>query len=321
MTEPLFTHIRTAAAEVARRARFVHLDEERIASYAASLAQRELPDPTYDIEHHFRGDPEATVAFLLTLDSINFGSGWFPHLRKRPGMSGYFTIATSLTDRFRSHGPWTATELTELTPGDLAALFGQTPGEEPIATLMAAFARALNDLGRFLLAGWDGCFTGPVADAGGSAERLAEIVSAMPLFRDVAVYDDFTVPLMKRAQLLAADLALAFAGEGYGAFHDRDRLTIFADNLAPHVLRLDEVLRFEPDLLARIEREELIPAGSPEEIEIRSVAVHAAERIVAELRRCGEATVPADLDYLLWNRGQSPAYKAHPRHRTRSVFY
>jgi transposase len=27
------------------------------------------------------------------------------------------------------------------------------------------------------------------------------------------------------------------------------------------------------------------------------------------------------LDYLLWNRGQQPYYKARPRHRTRTVFY
>jgi hypothetical protein len=27
------------------------------------------------------------------------------------------------------------------------------------------------------------------------------------------------------------------------------------------------------------------------------------------------------LDYLLWNRGQQPEYKARPRHRTRTVFY
>jgi len=38
------------------------------------------------------------VAFFLTLDAINFGSGYFPHLGKRPGMSGYFTAAASLTD-------------------------------------------------------------------------------------------------------------------------------------------------------------------------------------------------------------------------------
>jgi hypothetical protein len=30
---------------------------------------------------------------------------------------------------------------------------------------------------------------------------------------------------------------------------------------------------------------------------------------------------PAQLDYVLWNRGQAAQYKARPRHRTRTVFY
>ncbi len=42
--------------------------------------------------------------YMLTLDAINFGSGWFPTLRKRPGCSGYFTVAWALADRFRARG-------------------------------------------------------------------------------------------------------------------------------------------------------------------------------------------------------------------------
>ncbi len=53
---------------------------------------------------------------------------------------------------------------------------------------------------------------------------------------------------------------------------------MFADNLVPHVLRLDGVLWFDPELVARIEHEELIEHGSPEEVEIRACAVHAVER-------------------------------------------
>ena len=56
---------------------------------------------------------------------------------------------------------------------------------------------------------------------------------------------------------------------------------MFADNLVPHVLRLDGVLWFDPELVARIERGELIEHGSPEEVEIRACAVHAVELIVA----------------------------------------
>jgi hypothetical protein len=54
--------------------------------------------PVLDPEHHYFGAADDTVAFLLTLDAINFGSGYFPLFRKRPGMSGYFTVAASLAE-------------------------------------------------------------------------------------------------------------------------------------------------------------------------------------------------------------------------------
>jgi hypothetical protein len=100
-------------------------------------------------------------------------------------------------------------------------------------------------------------------------------------------------------------------------FDDLDRLTIFADNLVPHVLRVDGLLEYDPDLLARINREELIAAGSQEEQEIRACAVHAVELLREQL----DGVTSMQLDYVLWNRGQEPDYKAQPRHRTRTVFY
>ena len=127
----------------------------------------------------------------------------------------------------------------------------------------------------------------------------------MPFYRDVGFY--------KRAQLTPADLSLA----GVARFDDLDQLTIFADNLVPHVLRVDGVLGYAPGLLERINREELIPAGSAEELEIRACALHAVELIKSEL----DGVTAMQLDYVLWNRGQQRDYKAQPRHRTRTVYY
>ena len=93
---------------------------------------------------------------------------------------------------------------------------------------------------------------------------------------------------------------------------------MFADNLVPHVLRLDGVLVFAPGLVERIERGELIEHGSREEVEIRACAVHAVELMVAA--RADGATAAA-LDQLLWHRGQQPSYKARPRHRSRCTAY
>jgi hypothetical protein len=102
-------------------------------------------------------------------------------------------------------------------------------------------------------------------------------------------------------------------------FDDLDELTMFADNLVPHVLRIDGILRFEPELVARIEREELIVHGSPEEVEIRACALHAVELIVASA--ASNDTTAAAVDQFLWERGQEPRYKAVPRHRSRCTAY
>jgi hypothetical protein len=319
--EDVFDRIRSAAAEVARRARFVRLVDAQIAPYAASLAATGLPAPVYDTAHHTRGSVADTVAFLLALDTVNFGSGYFPHLRKRPGMSGYFTVASSLKERWERDGPLSGTALRAMTTADCAVLFGQDGNAGPAHELMELFAQALNDLGGWLGGRYDDDPLGPIAEAAHSAARLVELVAEMPYFRDVSTYRGREVPLYKRAQLLTTDLAIAFDGQGPGSFHDLDRLTIFADNLVPHVLRVDGPLAYDSDLLARIERGELIPARSPQEIEIRAVAVHAVERIAAELRATGIPVTARELDYLLWNRGQGTAYKALPRHRTRTVFY
>ncbi len=313
--------IREGAARVAGRARYVRIEPDALEGLAASLAREKPEAPDYDVRHHHRGSEASTLAFNVTLDSINFGSGWWPLLRKRPGLTGYFTVATSMKEHFDAHGPMSAAELGRLDAAALTALLGQEGTGPEIATLMQHFAAALRDLGAWLERRFGGRFEGPVEEAGGSAERLAELLAEMPLYRDVHRYEDFDVPLYKRAQIVPADLALAFGNRGPGHFRDLDRLTIFSDNLVPHVLRRLGVLVYDPGLAARIEREELLAAGSKEEIEIRAVAVHAVERLVEAVRTRGVATSARELDQILWTRGQSPGMKAHPRHRTRSVYY
>ena len=288
----LCDEVRRHCAEVAASARHVQIDLGALGAIAPG------PPPTLDAERHFLdGTPEEVAMYLITLDSVNFGSGWFPTLRKRPRHSGYFTVAAALADRFRASGPWTPDQLTRLDPEAVALVLDQDPDHE----LMALYAQALNDLGRFL----EGRTALEVVEAaGGSAERLATTLAhAMPFFADTGFW--------KRAQITANDLALA----GVASFNDLDRLTIFADNLVPHVLRTDGVLVYDGALAARIDSEQLLPPGE-EEREIRACAVHACELIARELG------VPArTLDVWLWNRGQEPRYKARPRHRTRSVYY
>jgi len=143
--------------------------------------------------------------------------------------------------------------------------------------------------------------------------NLVRTLAGWDSFADTSTYEGITIPFLKRAQIAAADLDRA----GVASFEDLDRLTIFADNLVPHVLRLDGILSFDSALVKRIDRGELIEHGSPEEVEIRACALHAVELIVAE----HPETCAADVDQLLWLRGQDQRYKRVPRHRSRCTAY
>ena len=282
---------------------------ERIESYAAGLPLDSPPRGPDPRAHLTAGSREDLAAFWLTLNAINFGSGWFPTLAKGDGHSGYSTIASGVRDRFLESGPWSALELVAIEAGEIATALGQHPQHE----LMELFACSLNDLGRRVVDHGAGRFAAVVDAAGGSAVALARRVGSWSCFADLSTYDGLRVPFLKRAQIAAADLARA----GVASFGDLHRLTMFADNLVPHVLRLDDVLRFDPSLVARIERQELIEHGSVEEVEIRACALHAVELIVAA--RPGSCA--AAVDQLLWLRGQQPRYKASPRHRSRCTAY
>jgi Queuosine salvage protein len=330
----LVDEIREGCAWVARRARFVRVVEEAIPAYAAALpAASELPGLDPDV-HVLDGPVDRRAAFFLTLDAINFGSGWFPTLRKRDGRSGYFTIALGLRERFDREGPWSAGELRGIEAREIAATLGQDPEHE----LMELFARSLNDLGAHVEDEYGGRFAGVVeaaqpADAGadvdqkrggnvnreqptpGSAVALVERLATWDCFADTSPYDGRTIPFFKRAQIAAADLHLAKAADFSSDLH---RLTLFADNLVPHVLRLDGILDFDPALTARIEAgEELLVHDSPEEVEMRAGAVHAAELIC---RHRSDLTAQ-QVDQILWTRGGGAAYKGIPRPRVRCTAY
>jgi hypothetical protein len=275
----------------------VRIDNSRVGALAQTIAAAELEEPEHmDLE------------LAVTFNAVNFGSGWHPHLDKEPGTSGSVTMLSRLRRRFDSEGRFAAAELADLTAEDCALLFGQEL-RPPVDELMALFARSLNDLGRFLLDRFEGSFDSLVEAAGGSAARLVGLLVEMPMYRDVASYQGRTVPFLKRAQLTASDI---------GGFDDLDQLTLCADNLIPHVLRLEGVLVFDGAVVAAIERGALLEAGGQAESEMRAAAVHAVELVVGEL---DGAVAPRQVDNLLWHRGQEARFKASPRPRVRTAFY
>lgn len=289
------------------------MDEARIGEYAEVLgvgtgATPSDGDAAMGGSGAAGGDPETAVAFAICMNAINFGSGWWPTIRKRPGHSGYETMAARVSERFAA-GPWSADELAAIDATAVAATLGQDR-DHP---LMDQYAAALRDVGVHLLADHGGRFLAAI-EAVASAPEMAAVLAGWDSFADSSVYGGRSVPFYKRAQLAAADIHRT----GLVALPGLERLTAFADNLVPHVLRIDGVLEIAPDLAEKIEAEDLLVHGSPEEVELRACAVHAVELLVAA---SGNIVAPAEIDSALWNRGKGSRYKAVPRPRSRNTAY
>jgi hypothetical protein len=311
--------LRASAAAVAAQGRWVRCDEARLAAYVEEAMGR-ATQPRFDPTLSHVGDAPTRLAFVLMRDATNFGSGYHPVLRKRPGLSGARTTGLALADHVRRNGAPAPEWLARATARECATIFEQDD-TGPTGELMSLFATAWNQLGNHLIEHYSGRFVGLLENAAGSALRFTHLISQIPFFQDAFFYQGRSLPFLKRAQLAAYDLSLALAGERLCEFDDLDRLTIFADNLVPHVLKMDRVLVFDAGLDARIESGELLASGSDEEIEIRALAVYATERLSVLCRERGDPVIALQLSDWLWHRGQMPLYKQRPRHRCRCVYY
>jgi hypothetical protein len=169
---PLPERVREACAWVAGRARWVQIDANAAVAYAKALppwppeAERVTPSPG-------AAEPEAAAAFAICVNAINFGSGWWPTVRKRPGLSDYATMAAGVSECFAGAGPWTPAELRATEQETIAGVLGQDP-EHP---LMAQFAAALRDVGGHVESDGGGRYLGIVegrvgARPGGGLRRL-----------------------------------------------------------------------------------------------------------------------------------------------------
>lgn len=317
--------VRAAARAVAAEADSVHICREKLAAYAALLLQKDMHPQMTDLDRRTLGagqTAEDRAAYVIALDAINFGSGYFKSAQESGAALEYADLALALRRAFDDGRLDTPAKWAQVTAADCHAVFAIDAGlNADTDALMALYAAHLQEAGNRLLQEFDGQAMALVSAAHKSAVKLAEIVAAWPGFADVADYDGLAVPIYKRAQILAADMHLALGGVGVAAFKDLDQLTIFADNMVPHVLRHDGILTYAPPLAAAIDGGVVLKAGSAFEVELRAVSIHAVESLKEAAHDLGKAVTSLDLDRIIWNRGYEQDYFTKPPHRTMTVWY
>lgn len=265
-----------------------------------------------------------TLNFLFILNALNF-SFWpdrpedrweFEYQKKMH--SGFYALAMALRNSYEHWIPITDFKhWLEMDEGTLAVKFR---GKNEIP-MLAERLQVVRSVAKVMLEKYGGQAKSLVASAKGSGLDLAyKIAEEFESFRDCANYNKGNqVWFLKRAQIFVADVWNCFGGKRSGNFGDIGDLTAFADYRVPQVLEHYGVLEYSPELKKKLRREEFLPSGSKEEVEIRAVMIWAVELLKNELGLNAIQT-----DWLLWNEAQRlkklNAFKL-PHHRTRTVFY
>jgi len=312
-----FAQIRKASRLIAERSPHVGVvtakADELARAFSAPIAPPSSAPPGVRAED--------ALEFLVTRAALRFGSGYEPRLRLPAGGTIGDRVDLALAARFEREGPIPVPAMIQATSADMAELLGTSADEPPQAELLDLQARALRDLGRFLLERFESSCAALVESAQRSAAKLCETLATIPYFHDVQRYSGIDVPFFHRAQMLARDVAADAEGDGLGRFDDADALVLSSDAEPALALRAAGVLVFDDALSGRVDNGELVPAHGEREVEIRAATVHAVERMVATLRASGMRAVATDMD--AWLRVRARAARAAGRmpHRTRTVFY
>ena len=324
----------TTTRAVLEKAQSVRIDQDALRSIASELADLMTHAPDWHDPRHFADGTWRTAGWVFVLDALNF---CFWSESKQPNHrwhvewddrleDGYWALAAALTRAVvEGRSIWEPAWLASITTRDVAHMLRPYMEGALEIPLLPLRTNNLHELGRGLQEHFPDdpqAVATLIESANHSAAELVKtVIRLFPSFNDIATYADQPVYFYKRAQILVADLTGAFFGRGLGHFTDPHILTAFADYKVPQVLRGFGALVYGTELDAAIADRQLIPAGSPWEIEIRSATIWACEWLRQILAEQGKNHLATEIDWLLWFAGQSLPDTMPTYHRTLTVFY
>lgn len=306
---------------VVEQAKFVSIDDAAISTWTENLPGDALRLGVHDLPAMLPGDRGQLANLTLLIDALNFCFWSEDPLRVQWEGRTYRrfdAMFVSILRAAREQPRWFDPHYwIDASPSEIATLFA---GQGKLLMLEER-ERVIRETGRALLDRFDGRFEDAVESVNRKAWPLAVLLMTnFESFRDVARYNDQPVYLMKRAQICALDLSIAWSAHDHGSLDGLDELTAFADYRVPQALRHLGILRLETALAARIDRQELLAAGGPEEVEIRAATIQAVERMKSALSARGREASTWVLDVYLWNLARGDGVTVE-HHRTLTTNY
>jgi hypothetical protein len=285
VNEPAATKVLESAKYIVDNAIDVHLDM-RSTKAAAAMIYDQMQTRSYSTstwsEHglHPKAKDESTVNFIFLMDLLNF-SFWserseedrFSVEYKGRKWTGYWSLVAAIQRALDEGIPITSSDYwqseDELTEEQMAYIF-RSATDEPMPLLKTRL-ELMRAAGKVLYDKYDCSFLTCIQKANHSAAALVNLLAEdFWVFNDTVKFENRNaVRILKRAQILVADIWAAFDGQGYGEFEDIDKITMFADYRIPQVLHTLGCLQYAPVLEHAVRSKQIIESGHTWEVQIR----------------------------------------------------
>ncbi|KAK0614326.1 hypothetical protein B0T14DRAFT_436676 [Immersiella caudata] len=309
------------------------------AAIYSQMQQKECsPAKWSEHELHPKTKDEATIAFIFTMDILNF-SFWseksdaerFAISYRDKRWTGYWSLVAAMQRALEEGIPITDSHFwqdeEECTLDSLKHIFRSCTDEE--MPMLGERLACLREAGTVLYKKYECSPTNLVKAANGSAAALVNLLAKdFPCFRDEHRFEGRRKPIriLKRAQIFVADLWACFGGEGLGDFRDIDKVTIFADYRVPQILNSMGCIAYSPPLDVAVRAKRDIPSGGSWEMQLRACSIWCVELIRREIKRNHpEVNINAILiDFFLYDtikEIEAAGQESIPHHRTRSIWY
>lgn len=315
--------VRETTHPVVEGAKLVSLDDDAIEAWACAVDAADLKPAAHEMLAHLPGSREQLANLILLIDALNFcfwsddpiRIQWRGQTYERfNAMFVSLLLAAKFEPRWFRADYWLSVPGAEIRE----ILGGKGQGQ---LLLLDERERIVREVASTLLERFDGQFAYAVETVNGRAWPLAVLLMTnFDSFRDVSNYHGKAVYFLKRAQICALDLSIAWQTHGYNPLDGAHELTAFADYRVPQALRHLGILKLVPDLATAVDDGEELARESDGEIEIRAATIQAVERMCLAASKCGKKAEIWQIDWYLWLLSHHEDVRVN-HHRTRTVFY
>eukprot|EP00055_Hartaetosiga_balthica_P013752 m.72013 g.72013 ORF g.72013 m.72013 type:complete len:360 (+) comp8365_c0_seq15:302-1381(+) len=356
-------NVLNSCEKVSSSSTHVSLNKESIKKVAEGISLKLIEDE-FSLENwgkhelHPSTPCEDDVDWLFVIDTLNF-SFWaeddaqYAIQYKDRTWTGYWSLVAAINRAIEEGVDMRDPRVySNLTLEEFNHIF-RSSTKHPVPMLETRH-EVLTTVGKTLVNRFDGSFKNCIKLANQSAQKLLDlVVDSFPCFCDKSTYNDEEVWILKRVQILVADLWGCFKGASWGQFDDIDSITMFADYRVPQSLVFLGMMEYDDFLLELLKKGTLLKNGSPEEIEIRANSVWCVELLRREVLKIlhdhinvivlvfcayfwtgysfmyiilqqGDVTCNSIiLDFYLWDmaKDEKETMKDVPIHHTRCIYY